>query len=176
MPTDQQIEQHILDKGLTAPRITPADIDANIQDIEIVKHVSKSGQVLRWAVITAKNGFAVTGKPSCAVSADNDNAEIGERVAVDNAKSNMWELMGYELRSKLAVKQPTRKQYTMNDISYWTEEILTSSMRVRFVDGNDVKVSLTANWRALAIDAANIGNFYVPGPHEPPHPSYDPVA
>lgn len=32
--TDQTIEQEIQAKGLTAPRVTPADIDANIADIE----------------------------------------------------------------------------------------------------------------------------------------------
>ena len=30
---DQTIEQEIQDKGLTAPRITPADIEANIIDV-----------------------------------------------------------------------------------------------------------------------------------------------
>ena len=97
-----KIEQEIQTKGLTAPRVTPADIEANITDVEIVKHVSTSGQVLRWAVITARNGYAVVGKPSCAVSSANDNAEIGEKVALDNSKDELWALMGYELRSKLS--------------------------------------------------------------------------
>lgn len=30
MTTDQTIEQEIQEKGLTAPRVTPADIEANI--------------------------------------------------------------------------------------------------------------------------------------------------
>lgn len=100
--TDQAIEQEIQAKGLTAPRVTPQDIEANIIDTEIVKHVSKSGQVLRWAILTARNGFAVVGKPSCSVSSENDNAEIGEKVAIGNSKDELWPLMGYELRSKLA--------------------------------------------------------------------------
>ncbi len=53
---DQQIEQEIQAKGLTAPRVTPQDLEANITDIEIVKHVSKSGQVLRWVVLTTRCG------------------------------------------------------------------------------------------------------------------------
>lgn len=100
--SDAQIEQEIQAKGLTAPRITPADIQANIADVEIVKHVSKSGQVLRWAVITATNGYAVVGKPSCSVSSQNDDQEIGEKVAIENSRQELWPLMGYELRSKLA--------------------------------------------------------------------------
>ena len=100
--TDQSIEQEIQAKGLTAPRVTLADLNANIVHTEIVKHVSQSGQVLRWAVLTVKNGHAVHGEPSCSVSPENDNAEIGEKIAVENARRALWPLMGYELRSKLA--------------------------------------------------------------------------
>lgn len=95
------IEQEIQAKGLTAPRVTPADVEANIAHTEIVKHVSPSGQVLRWAVLTTRNGYAVAGRPSAAASSANDNAEIGEKVAIDNAKQELWPLMGYELRSRL---------------------------------------------------------------------------
>lgn len=102
MNNDNAIELEIQAKGLNAPRVTPADIEANIVDTEIVKHVSKSGQVLRWAVLTTRNGFAVVGQPSCSVSTQNDDAEIGEKVAINNSKSELWPLMGYELRSKLA--------------------------------------------------------------------------
>lgn len=100
--SDDLIEQEIQAKGLTAPRVTPADIDGNIVEVEIVTHVSKSGQVLRWAVLTTRNGFAVVGKPSCAVSSANDNVEIGEKVAIANSKEELWPLMGYALKEKLA--------------------------------------------------------------------------
>ena len=99
---DQAIEQEIKAKGLTAPRVTPADLDANIRGVEIVKHTSKGGQVLRWAVITTASGYAVTGRPSVAVSPENDNAEIGEKVAIENARHELWPLMGYALRERIA--------------------------------------------------------------------------
>ena len=99
---EKALEQEIQARGLTAPRITPADLDDNIADTEIVKHVTKSGKVLRWAVLTTRNGYAVVGKPSASVSAENDNAEIGEKVAIDNARGELWPLMGYELHSKLS--------------------------------------------------------------------------
>ena len=99
---DQTIEQEIQAKGLTAPRITPADIEANIAGIEIVKHVSATGQVLRWAVITTQNGYAVVGKPSCAVSSANDDQEIGEKVAISNSREELWPLMGYALKEKIS--------------------------------------------------------------------------
>ena len=101
---DQTTEQEVQAKGLTAPRITPTDIAANIVHTEIVKHISHSGQVLRWAVLTTRNGFAVTGKPSASVSPENDNAELGERVALENATEELWPLMGYALKDRLAAR------------------------------------------------------------------------
>lgn len=99
--SDQAIENEIQAKGLTAPRVTPGDMAANIAHIEVVKHISRSGQVLRWAVLTTRNGFAVTGRPSASVSPENDDAAIGERVAIENAKQELWPLMGYELKQRL---------------------------------------------------------------------------
>jgi len=98
---DAAIEQEILAKGLTAPRVTPADIEANITVIEYVTHTSSSGQILRWAVLVARNGYAVVGPPSVAVSAANDNEEIGKKVAFENSRNAMWPLMGYELKQRL---------------------------------------------------------------------------
>jgi hypothetical protein len=98
---DQALEKEIVAKGLTAPRVTLADLEAAIVETEIVKHISKTGKVLRWAVLTMANGHAVTGKPSASVSPENDDEEIGTKIAIDNAKSELWALMGYELASRL---------------------------------------------------------------------------
>lgn len=87
--------------GHTAPRVTLADIDANIVDVEIVKHVAKSGQVLRWAVLTLRNGYALAGEPSASVSSENDSAELGEKFAIENARRALWPLMGFELKQRL---------------------------------------------------------------------------
>lgn len=87
--------------GHTAPRVTLADFEANIVDVEIVKHVAKSGQVLRWAVITTRSGFALAGEPSASVSVENDSAELGEKFAIENARRALWMPMGYALRERL---------------------------------------------------------------------------
>lgn len=99
---DQAIEQEIQTKGLTAPRVSLSDLNNNIVDTEIIKHVSKTGQVLRWAVLTTCNGFAVAGKPSCAASSENDDAALGEQLAIDNARDELWPLMGYALKERLS--------------------------------------------------------------------------
>ena len=102
--SNDAIEQDIQAKGLNAPRVTLDDLNANIVHTEVVKHVSQSGQVLRWAVLTTRNGFAVTGRPSASASSENDDAETGEKRAIENAHNELWPLMGYELRSKLAAQ------------------------------------------------------------------------
>lgn len=98
----QQIEAILVEEGKTKPRVTGQDLDKNIVDTEIVKHVSLSGQVIRWAVLTTKSGFAVTGKPSVSVSSENDSEKIGESLAIKNAKDELWALMGYHLKCQLA--------------------------------------------------------------------------
>ena len=117
---DQAIEAQIQAKGLTAPRITPNDIEANIASEHYFTaedgvgrasrgHTSVGGKnpyalsLLTFCVLVLRNGFTVTGESACA-SPENFDAEIGRNIARQNAVSKVWPLMGYELRSKLANK------------------------------------------------------------------------
>lgn len=100
--SDAGIERACQAFGLTAPRVTQEDLDTNIVHTDIVEHTSKGGQVLRWAVLTTKSGYAVTGDPSVSVSPENDKPEIGIPLAIANARSKLWPLMGYELKQRLA--------------------------------------------------------------------------
>lgn len=102
MTNDHTIEDEIQAKGKTAPRVTPADIEANIRSVEWVTFTSAGGQVLRWAVITTSSGYAVVGRPSVAVSPENDDADIGQKVALENSKNELWPLMGYALKNELS--------------------------------------------------------------------------
>ena len=113
-----------MNKGLTAPRITPADIEANIASESyftaadgvrgasvgkpgeslIPEYVTYEGSplsLLTFCVLVLRNGFTVTGESACASPA-NFNAELGRKIARQNAVAKIWPLMGYELRSKLA--------------------------------------------------------------------------
>lgn len=103
--SEADIEKILQAKGLNAPRLSPKEVDDNIIHSEFVRHVSLSGQVLRWCVLTTKNGYAVTGDPSVAVSPENDDREVGEKVAFANAKLKLWPLMGYVLKERLAAKR-----------------------------------------------------------------------
>ena len=109
---NEAIEQDIQARGLTAPRVTLADIESNIasehyftaaEGARAVKGLYPLTplELLTLCVIVLKNGFTVTGESAC-VSPDNFDAEIGRRIARENAVAKVWPLMGYELRSKLA--------------------------------------------------------------------------
>ena len=98
---DEAIEQEIKEKGLTAPRVTLEGMHEKIVDVEIAKFVSKTGQVLRWAVLNMENGFSVVGKHSCSVSPENDDAALGEKIAVQNSQDEVWALEGYALKQKI---------------------------------------------------------------------------
>lgn len=100
--SEQEIVRVLRDEGKTAPHITPEMVDENIVCTEIVKYVTKSGQILRWAVLTTKSGFGVTGKPSVSACSENDVPLVGESVAIQNARNEIWALMGYHLKCQLA--------------------------------------------------------------------------
>lgn len=120
--SDAGIERLIQAKGKTAPRVTPADIEANIASEHYFTAADgyrsapcfdPNGQpadclpppapleLLTFCVLVLRNGFTVTGESACA-SPENFDAEIGRRIARENAVQKVWPLMGYELRSKLA--------------------------------------------------------------------------
>jgi hypothetical protein len=94
---DQEIEQEIQSKNLTAPRITPEMIESKISN---EWYMVSPGTTLTLCVLTLKNGFTVVGESACASPA-NFNKELGERIARDNAKGKIWALEGYALRNKL---------------------------------------------------------------------------
>ena len=117
------IEQEIQAKGLTAPRITPADIEAAIASEHYftahhgvegamacleLHQSNRSGRpsyeslrMLTFCVLVLRNGFTVTGESACA-SPENFDAEIGQKISRDNARNKIWGLEGYLLREKLA--------------------------------------------------------------------------
>lgn len=57
--------------------------------------------LLTFCVLVLRNGFTVTGESACA-SPENFDAEIGRKVARQNAVAQIWKLLGFRLRDKLA--------------------------------------------------------------------------
>jgi hypothetical protein len=99
MTTDEAAtEEEIVRKGLTAPRLTPDLIDAQI--VSEAYHVFP-GTTMTVCALTLRNGFVTIGE-SAAASPENFDEAIGKRIARDNARNKIWALEGYLLRSKLA--------------------------------------------------------------------------
>ncbi|MBD2798300.1 hypothetical protein ID856_17565 [Xenorhabdus sp. 18] len=118
--TNQEIEQEIQSKGKTAARVTPEHIentityemyftaydgfsgaskenpDAVYAPIEAIE----SAKLLTFCVLALKNGFTVTGESACA-SPENFDADIGRKIARQNAFNKIWQLEGYLLKQKL---------------------------------------------------------------------------
>ena len=113
---DQAIEQEIQAKGKTAARITPADLQANIasavyftafdgfQGSDATEDESLATcdtlRLLTFCVLVLRNGFTVTGESACA-SPENFDAEIGRKIARQNAVQKLWPLLGFLLKEKL---------------------------------------------------------------------------
>ena len=125
---DDAIEQEIKAKGLTAARVTPADIEANIVSehyftagdglvgvqaacdaegkrlgdtvVVGVKEVPGELDLLTFCVLLLRNGFTVTGESACA-SPENFDPELGRKIARTNAVNKVWPLMGYALKQRL---------------------------------------------------------------------------
>lgn len=94
------IENEIHAKGLNAPRLNPQTIDAAIASEQ---YYVFPGNRLTVCALTLQNGYIVTGE-SAVVVAENFNAEIGRKIARDNARNKIWALEGYLLREKLSQK------------------------------------------------------------------------
>lgn len=116
--TSATIEAEIQAKGLTAPRVTPADIEANIvsehyftagdgvignpeSPIDASEETFRSLDLLTFCVLVLRNGFTVTGESACA-SPENFDTDTGRKIARENAVQKLWPLMGYALKQKLS--------------------------------------------------------------------------
>ena len=74
--------------------VTPDDIDRLIASSTIHSHVFLG----RITVIEIElpNGFTVSGRSAC-VCEETFNAEIGMKIAIDDAKEKLWQYLGWEL-------------------------------------------------------------------------------
>ena len=169
------IEAEIKAKGLTAPRIAPEDIEAAIasehyfaaadgvfgampDDATIETHpVPDCLELLTFCVLVMRNGFTVVGKSACA-SPENFDAELGRKIARQDAISQCWPLLGYELRSKLA-SEPARPKTPA--FTPYTRFRHAESWRDMLTDG--------LHYRATMPDGKEFSGLVQPFPGMPAH-------
>lgn len=111
---DKQLEQQIVAKGLTAARVLPADVEASIiyeayftpgDAIVRNSHDNEFYQHHRQVTICfmiLQNGHRIVGVNTGPVSMENFDADMGRELARKNAVDQIWPLLGYELRTRLA--------------------------------------------------------------------------
>jgi hypothetical protein len=106
--------------GRTAPRVTLDDIKAAIaseyyatgdklmpQDGPVSERDTNALSILTICLIVMTNGFTIIGKAAPASPANFD-AELGKKLAYEDAVRQIWPLMGFSLRDKLAAKDGDR--------------------------------------------------------------------
>lgn len=125
MTTEAQIESEIQAKGLTAPRVTPADIEANIASTHYFTGdqgvfgaaMDKDGTserkqlphlaLLTFCVLILRNGTKVVGINYGAIDPAQHDPALGRTEARNHAIEQVWPLMGYQLREQLyQMQQP----------------------------------------------------------------------
>lgn len=115
--------------GRTAPRVSLADIEANVAFkatfvagaavaflddgpgmVEATPGaIPDTLDVLTICLLVTRNGFTIIGK-SAPASAANFDARLGAKLAYEDAVRQLWPLMGYALRERLAADLTAPKQ------------------------------------------------------------------
>lgn len=109
-PSDSAIEREIVAKGLTAPRVTLADVDAMMTRVSYrVAYFSGTTSTIVAAFLDDEF-YLACGHSAC-VSKENFDPEIGFKFAKVSAerlaRDKLWELEGYALRERLALARQT---------------------------------------------------------------------
>ncbi len=120
-PGPDSLEREIQAKANNGPRVTPDALKTEIvsahyftaSDGVVGATAALTGQalvgvtcevpplhLLTFCVLVLRNGFTVVGHSACA-SPENFNAEIGRRIARENAEREIRPLLGFRLRDEL---------------------------------------------------------------------------
>ena len=108
--------------------------------------------LLTFCVLVLKNGFTVTGQSACADPAK-FNAEMGRKLAREDAIRQCWKLLGFRLRDQLAAEQgaaPATRRYTEGDIAWVQRDVQPNGVgydiKARMKDGLAVTTTLMDGW------------------------------
>lgn len=127
---DQTIEQQIQSSGANvAPRVTPADIEAEIRD-EVYFTAAQGSDaeesndpvlasydslgLLTFCVLVLRNGTKIVGINYGAIDPAQHSAEQGRRSAREHAIEQIWPLLGFRLRDRLA-EPPGRRPKVLSE-------------------------------------------------------------
>lgn len=106
-----QASEELSARGATHPRVSLADMNENIAGENwfvageaaeaLGQPASDSMKLMTLYFLTMRNGFVIVGK-SAPASPENFDAEKGKTFAREDAIRQLWPLMGFSLRDRLA--------------------------------------------------------------------------
>lgn len=168
--TEKIIENAIQAAGKTAPRITPDHIESVISEChfftagdahraawpctEMADGASPALDLLTFCVLVLKNGFTVTGESACA-SPENFDAEIGRKIASDNARNKIWALEGYLLKQKLTDPRNEMIKYIHDAMREGYQPM--SEIALSALDYEDLKIEHGRAWQFYNTRSDNSG-------------------
>lgn len=101
-------------------KVTLEDLKAKIASVEYIVLSDKRTTI---AHVTLVNGFSVRGESSC-VSESNYNKELGEKIALEKATSELWKLEGYLLAEEIYQDRLNDAMpYLVERLKQYTEDI-----------------------------------------------------
>ena len=111
--TDNEIEQEIQEKGLTAARVTPQDVaDAISGEYYFTAgqgmygnsvwpaDIPAGAHMVTFCLMILKNGHRIVGINTGSISPENFDADLARKLARQNAVDQIWPLLGYALRDR----------------------------------------------------------------------------
>lgn len=81
-------------------RVTPKDLDKAMSQAKAVKYHRFPGTSVTACCVTLANGFSLVGIAAGANLGDFDEG-IGREVAYDDAREQLWPLLGYKLKENI---------------------------------------------------------------------------
>lgn len=106
MSNDKSVTEAELTERAVAPRVTENQMEECIASVNYInvgealeavgQPVHPSHRLLTLCIVIMINGFKVVGESAC-VYAENYDRDIGQRLALADAKKKIWPLMGYAL-------------------------------------------------------------------------------
>lgn len=115
--SDLGLEREIQAKGLTAPRVTPFEVEAHIRsefyftaEQGVLGESELGTRPASWTnldqvticVLILTNGTKIVGVNEGPVSRENFKADLGRQYARQKAVDQIWPLLGFRLRDELA--------------------------------------------------------------------------
>lgn len=124
---DVQIEQRILELGLTAPRVTLSTIEELMSRVTY-RYENPEGTTSTFAHAYLDGEFYLVSGHSACISPENFDVSVGKTLAARNAeqrvRDRLWELEGYHLWKLQKIEQGLAAKYAESGFAAYQIRVL----------------------------------------------------